>query len=123
MPVGTNWLCPPCGTHPCGSDAFGGRGVDRSLRVPTLANSWQNFLAIKLQEARLILPWCMEDKMSEAEFDVGTDLLQMLFGVTRDEPAPMGLIGNSSCLALHFTGIFDACFVFGGKCQCGPDAC
>src|SRR5215471_5429873 len=63
----------------------------------------------------------MEDEMRETEFDVGTDLLQVLIRVVGDKPAAVSLICYGLGFAFHFAWVFDTCFVFGGERQGSPD--
>src|SRR5713101_1931595 len=63
----------------------------------------------------------MEDEMGETEFDVGTDLLQVLVRVVGDEPAAVSLVCYGLGFAFHLAWVFDARFVFGGERQGSPD--
>src|SRR3954470_17085814 len=52
-----------------------------------LAQARQDLLGIEFQEPPLIRAGGVEDEMAEAEFDVGPDLLDLLVGVVRHDPA------------------------------------
>src|SRR5260370_4942561 len=91
--------------------------------APALPDSGQDFSAIELQEARLVISWSMEDEVRKTKLYVRTNLLQVLLRVVGDEPATMSLVCHSRRPALHFARIRDICLVFGGERQCSPDAC
>jgi hypothetical protein len=64
----------------------------------------------------------VEDQVSEAQFDIGANLLNMLFEITGDEPALVGLAGYSDGFRLHLTRVVDVNFILCGQGQRSPDA-
>src|SRR5579875_3039448 len=48
---------------------------------PAVPEGGERFRGGELQEARLIGGGCVEDQVREAEFEVGADLLDVLFGI------------------------------------------
>src|SRR5579859_222581 len=93
-----------------------------TLLTPALPDAWQDLFGIELEETRLVIAWCVEDQVSEAQLKVGANLLQVLFRVIGDQPAAMRLIGYLGCLALHLTRIMYLHFVFGRESEGRPDA-
>src|SRR5258708_19535621 len=80
--------------------------------APALPDSGQDFSAIELQEARLVISWSMEDEVRKTKLYVRTNLLQVLLRVVEAEPATMSLVCHSPRPALHFALIIDIHLVF-----------
>ena len=81
----------------------------------------QDELAVAGDRRFLVLAREVEDEVVEAVADVRRDLLDVLVGVVRDEPAPVGDVLDALRQPLHLARILDAHLLLAGQRQRGPD--
>src|SRR5205809_1081387 len=65
----------------------GVRVLLKARSAEPLAQQGQDAFAVELEEAGLVRTWGVKDQVVEAKVAVVLDLLDMLFGVGRDDPA------------------------------------
>src|SRR5450759_1453978 len=89
--------------------------------APTGANTRQDLRAVDLQEARLVIAGSMEDQVIEPELEVGSQLLQVLVRIIRDEPSAVGDLLHAPSESLHLARIVDPGLDIGRESQGRPD--
>src|SRR6185437_9382118 len=92
-----------------------------SRLAEALAQARQYLLAVQLEEARLVRPWCVEHQVVEAEAVIVGDLLHVLVRVGRDDPALRRALDRQGVgQPLHFARIVDRGFFLGRQGQRAP---
>src|SRR5947209_7029574 len=65
---------------------------DNLILPKCLAQQRHDALGVELQKARLVGAGGVEDEVTEAQFDIGADLGDLLLGVAGDDPAAGGAV-------------------------------